>query len=100
MRTLLFPLLFILSCADGQAEEKCDAFRLAWCDSLVEQCGLESQGLSEEDCQDLMQTPMNCASVVDIGESYDNCIGDIQAVDECLLDQDPPSSCEGVLLTE
>ena len=45
MRILLFPLLFVLSCADGQAEEKCEAFQLAVCDALDNNCDLEDFNL-------------------------------------------------------
>jgi hypothetical protein len=98
MRIQFVPVLFALACVDGKAEEKCEAFHDVVCDALEEHCTFEEGDDFRAECMASAEAELDCTEVIDIGETYEECIDHYQSTDTCDLYEELPSFCEGILL--
>ncbi len=100
MKTQVFVLSLSIACGGGDAEEKCEAFKDLSCDAIEEHCDLGAQGSSREDCMAAADSTFDCTKIIAVAKSYEDCLDDIQAQDECPYQQPLPTNCEDVLIFE
>ena len=96
----LFFVLFAIACGGGNAEEKCEAFKDLSCDAAEEHCDLEALGSSREECMAAADSELDCTEILAVDSSYEDCLDDIQAIEECPFEQPLPTNCKDVLLFE
>ena len=92
----LAPLLF--GCEDPKAPDKCRDLRDAVCDNAAEFCYPE---IDADECEDVARSAgFNCEDAWGVSDTYESCLILLSGSDECLLDDDLPSVCDGVVFTD
>lgn len=76
MQRFSILFVFVMACGGGgdSAEDKCVALLETVCDRVVD-CGL---GDSHDECMDAITESTDCSEAKKVGESYGECVGDIE----------------------
>ena len=97
---------------DDEPEHQCEAFASTWCQQSIG-C-LVNVGtipetelqLSRDQCTDIAVATIRCKKAVSIGDTYGQCISDIQSMECSMWDVpadnlgsvSPPSTCRGIVV--
>lgn len=97
VQTLIVLGVSTLACGENVNEEEA----IQMCEDLIEvycekedECSVFS---SKEGCESQIRTDLDCGAAVDVDESYDRCIQDIDRATCSTFGL--PASCEGVIKT-
>jgi hypothetical protein len=116
-------LLLLAACGDDEKDDKgesavkkCNALIAAFCERVTK-CAVDADILDETypaselrmDCDNTIDSVLECASADQVGDSYEQCLSDVKKVscevsNTSLLDNEefasPPASCDDVILFE
>lgn len=82
-----------LSCGGAGGPTECQTFRDAYCEKQGSLC----EGVTTEECVELFDATLDCDAAVGIDDGYDDCLLEVEALEECPADL--PASCRGVIYT-
>lgn len=82
-----------LSCGGAGGPTECQTFREAYCGKQGSLC----EGVTTEECVELFDATLDCDAAVGVDDSYEDCLLEVEALEECPADL--PASCRGVIYT-
>lgn len=87
----MLPLFLLLACT-RTPEDQCLRMVDELCENADEACGM-----SVDDCLAEIEDGYRCAEVRMVSEDYGACLDAIASSHQCLIDQQLPGVCAGVL---